>query len=110
MGSVVHDDRGNASVEWRDAPADFERTVLQLDDRQPARTNQPQRGISTRGLSINSDDTFNPYTRVPDVDRMASDRKSIGTRTDLRRLSAWIKMMRQLEEQKCRTDGEDEES
>ena len=66
--------------------------------------------MTRNDLAISSDDTFNPYTRVPDIDRMGSDRKSLGTRTDLRRLSAWIKMMRQLEEYKRRPESEDEES
>jgi hypothetical protein len=59
VGTVVHDDRGNAKVEWRAAPADEERPVLEL--------------LGEDGAS---------------------------RRTDLRKLSEWIKKMRELEERK----------
>ena len=32
LGRVVHDDRGCASVEWHDAPQDYVRPVLELED------------------------------------------------------------------------------
>jgi hypothetical protein len=40
--------------------------------------------------------------RIPEAER----KRGPGTRTDLRRLSAWIKMMRELEEAKKRNDEE----
>ena len=30
IGEVVHDDRGNASVRWLDAPSDYQRPVLEV--------------------------------------------------------------------------------
>ena len=88
IGKVVHDDRGNASVEWQNAPSDYERPVLEIQ----------KDGRSERA----DENTFNPYARkVP--------RQSTGhtTRTDLRKLSEWIKQMRELEERK-RNGGDPE--
>ena len=91
IGTVVHDDRGNASVSWRDAPPDHERPVLEVLG-------------NPGGLSIKNDETFDPYAR-----RAARKAGSGGaaSRTDLRRLSEWIKMMRELEARKRNEDGED---
>jgi len=58
----------------------------------------PQRGLSTGSLAIEDVDSHDPYTRVPDAGRQ----RAPGQRTDLRKLSAWIKMMRSLEEVKKR--------
>jgi len=84
-GTVVHDDRGNASVRWEDAPADYQRPVLEVaGDSAPAP--KPEEG-------------FNPY--APDATGSTSTRSTgATTRTDLRKLSEWIKMMRELEERK----------
>jgi hypothetical protein len=87
VGRVVHDDRGNASVSWRDAPKDFERPVLEV--------------LGESGLAIKTDDSCDPYASRP------AARKSGGAaaRTDLRKLSEHIKKMRELEARKRR--GED---
>jgi hypothetical protein len=87
IGRVVHDDRGNASVSWRDAPEDYERPVLEV--------------LGEPGLSIKPEESGDPYANRPDT------RKSAGTpaRTDLRKLSEHIKKMRELEARKRR--GED---
>jgi hypothetical protein len=80
VGTVVHDERGNASVRWRDAPADEKRTVLEV--------------LGDPKLTVKAEESYDPYAR----------RESRGgggtTRTDLRKLSEWIKMMRELEERK----------
>jgi hypothetical protein len=87
IGKVVHDDRGNASVMWHDAPSDYERPVLEV--------------LGDPGLSIKSDDeSFDPYAR-----HRARKRSGNTTRTDLRKLSEWIKLTRELEERK-RNGGE----
>jgi hypothetical protein len=87
IGRVVHDERGNASVRWRDAPADQKRPVLEV--------------LGEASLSTKGEETYDPYAR-PRV------REAGGTtsRTDLRKLSEWIKMMRELE---ARKRGSDEE-
>jgi hypothetical protein len=59
----------------------------------------PKRGLSTGSLAIEGDDdSHDPYGRIPEADRQ----RAPGQRTDLRKLSAWIKMMRSLEEAKKR--------
>jgi hypothetical protein len=55
-------------------------------------------GIDTDSLSLESKDSHDPYKRNPDRGRVP------GQKTDLRKLSAWIKMMRELEEAKKRKD------
>ncbi|HVO45132.1 MAG TPA: hypothetical protein VMT29_02245 [Steroidobacteraceae bacterium] len=101
MSRIVHDHKGNASVQWHDAPDDYERPKLEIETTPAAGA---QRGLDIGSLALRNEDTHNPYMRVPDPDRQASGRT---TRTDLRRLSAWIKMMRELEEAKKRNGGEE---
>jgi hypothetical protein len=81
LGTVVHDERGNASVEWRDAPAGHERPVLEVlgEDRLTLKTEEV---------------SYDPYART------RPRKAGCGTRTDLRKLSEWIKLMRELEERK----------
>jgi hypothetical protein len=94
IGKVVHDDRGNASVKWTDAPSDYQRPVLEL-----ARDSTPAR---------KPEEAFNPYAHgatrstASSTPGSATSTRSTGntTRTDLRKLSEWIKMMRELEERK----------
>ena len=95
IGKVVHDDRGNASVKWSDAPADYQRPVLELVE---DAAGQPEK-------------SFNPYElgatgSATDPQRTPA-RRSTGntTRTDLRKLSDWIKTMREIEQLK-RNGGE----
>jgi hypothetical protein len=80
LSKIVHDHKGNAKVEWVDAPGDYERQVLEI--------------------SIRNEDSHNPYTHIPQPER----KRAPGQRTDLRKLSAWIKMMRALEEAKKTRD------
>ena len=85
IGTVVHDDRGNASVEWRAAPANHERPVLELQG-------EGQLTLDTGERS------YDPYARHRPL-------KGGGAkRTDLRKLGEWIKKMRALE-QRRRNEG-----
>ena len=95
LGTIVHDDRGMASVEWHDAPADLERPVLKvLDD---------------PGLTLKDDDvSYDPYSRH--TASLPKLNPGNTTRTDLRKLSEWIKKKRELEERRLRGDLDDEES
>ena len=91
VGEIVHDERGNASVAWHDAPPDHERTKLEI--------------LGEHERSLSNDDPYNPYAqRRARENAQASSR----TRTDLRKLSEWIKLMRELEERK-KNDGESED-
>ena len=84
IARIVHDERGNASVNWLAAPSDYKRPVFEVEDQPGA-------------LSIEkSPQTFDPYAcaTLPGPQRAPAPRK------DLRKLSEWIKMMRELEERK----------
>ena len=90
VGTVVHDDRGNASVRWDDAPSDYERTKLEL--------------LNEAGPTPGSAQGCDPYAQrgTGTTLRSGSDTATTGTRprTDLRRLSEHIKLMRELEARK----------
>jgi hypothetical protein len=88
IGTVVHDDRGQASLEWRDAPDDYERPVLEI--------------LGNPALSLKPDDSFDPYARHTAT--LPKTNPGNTTRTDLRKLSEWIKMKRELEARKIRDD------
>ena len=91
IGPIVHDDRGMASVEWHDAPADLQRPVLQV--------------VANPPLAVTDDASYDPYARhtatIPGTARGNT------TRTDLRKLSEWIKMKRALEDRKLRGDPDE---
>ncbi|HEV3285680.1 MAG TPA: hypothetical protein VG011_02960 [Steroidobacteraceae bacterium] len=89
----MHDERGNAFVNWRDAPADETRPVLEI-------LGEPKLTLKA------AEETFDPYARSRPP-REASRPAGGAARTDLRRLSEHIKLMRALEARKRR--GEDEE-
>ena len=102
IGLVAHDERGNAFVNWRDAPADHERPVLEI-------LGEPALAVRTEEPS------FDPYarTRAP---RTTLRPAGGNARTDLRRLrfqvglvfqSEHIKLMRALEERKRNGGDED---
>jgi len=99
ISRIVHDHKGNATVEWLDAPVDYERQKFEIEGaRQPA--TPPQRSTSTGSLAIEKSDSHDPYMRVPEVE----GKRAPGQRKDLRKLSAWIKMMRSLEQAKKSRD------
>ncbi|HEY6822831.1 MAG TPA: hypothetical protein VI195_00205 [Steroidobacteraceae bacterium] len=98
IGTVVHDDRGNASVEWRAAPVDGERQVLEV--------------LGEDGLTLKTEElSYDPYARQRPMRAGGSRSAPAGgnRRTDLRKLSEWIKKMRELEERK-RLDAEPDET
>jgi hypothetical protein len=94
LSRVRHDDRGNAYVEWVDVPADLiNRPKLEIE------------GEST-GLRLETPQSSgDPYASGAGAARKSSGNT---TRTDLRKLSEWIKMMRDLEERKRNGDGGDD--
>jgi hypothetical protein len=84
VARIVHDDRGNATVSYYDAPSDYRRQVLELES-------------DPRGLAIHkAPRTFNPY----ECATLPETKKAAGPKKDLKKLSEWIKMMRDLEERK----------
>lgn len=91
LSRVRHDDRGNAYVEWIDAPAELvERPRLEIQRNPGELQLDPQCSA------------YDPYAN----DSGAARKSGNTTRTDLRKLSEWIKLMRELEERK-RTGGDD---
>jgi hypothetical protein len=89
VGRIVHDDRGNASVDWLDAPANYSRRVLEIEKDAPGTLSIEQ-----------APRTFNPY----EGSTLPEPRKTSTPRKDLKKLSEWIKMMRDLEERKRNGD------
>jgi hypothetical protein len=91
LGRIVRDDRDSAIVEWVDAPPDYERPALSIETTLPPGAKRAQRG-------------YNPYeTLSPGRPKPAAEPRPV--KRDLRKLSEWIKQMRELEERKKR--GED---
>lgn len=90
---MLHDDRGNARVEWSRADDRLERTPLALEE-------------DVKGP--NPDHGYDPYQRNPvkAPSRAADTQRVHRPKRDLRRLSEWIKHMRELEERKLRGDSD----
>lgn len=94
IGRVVHDDRGNARLEWTNAPPDAERVTLSIEETQPS--SRPECGYDPY-----QSDARSPR-RGPQIERSAPDGRT--AKRDLRKLSEWIKQMRELEARKQRGD------
>ena len=97
IARIQHDDRGTATVEWVNAPGDLERTPLSLEDARPG--SNPGNG-------------YDPYGREAVARRglgKPAPRTGQTSRTDLRKLSEWIKKMRELEARKQRGEQDDED-
>jgi hypothetical protein len=95
VSRIVHDHKGNATVEWLDAPSDYERQKFEIEAARP--TSTPTRNTVSPGPpAIEKAASHDPYRRLPESERQ----RQSGQKTDLRKLSAWIKMMRSLEEAK----------
>jgi hypothetical protein len=93
IGRVVRDDRDSAKVEWVDAPAGYSRLPLSIESTLPPGGIKPASG-------------YDPYeTNTPQraAGKPAADKRPV--KRDLRKLSEWIKQMRDLEQRKKR--GED---
>lgn len=97
---IVHDDRGNARVEWIDAGyagVPLERAPLSIEP-------TPARGDGAK-LSVerNRSRGFDPYARVGAAHAPELQKKQPAKR-DLKKLGEWIKLKRELEARK--TSGE----
>lgn len=91
LGRIVHDDRGAASVEWWDAPEGHERPVFRIEGEEPL-------------AILKDEDTFNPYERKPDTAATLGGKPAKGSKRDLKKLSEWLKLMREMEERKSREE------
>ena len=99
VSQIVHDERGNARVEWIDAGragVPLERAPLSIEST-PARGDAPRLSVErsrARG--------FDPYARVGAA-HTPQPKKPLGKR-DLRKLGEWIKLKRELESRKSQDD------
>jgi len=101
VSQIVHDDRGNARVEWIDAGfagQPLERAPLSIENT-PARGEHGKLTVE-RGRAGG----FDPYQRVGNA-HLPEPRKPAGKR-DLRKLGEWIKLKRELEARKDQGDSE----
>ena len=101
VSQIVHDERGNARVEWIDAGyagVELERAPLSIE-----RT--PARGENAR-LSVERvrSTGFDPYARIGGA-HVPEPKKPAGKR-DLRKLGEWIKLKRELEARKSQDDSD----
>jgi hypothetical protein len=99
VSRIVHDHKGNATVEWLGAPSDYERQKFEIEAAKPP-TPPTRNTAGTGSLAVEKADSHDPYRRIPESERQ----RQSGQKTDLRKLSAWIKMMRSLEESKDRDE------
>jgi hypothetical protein len=90
IGRIVRDDRDTASVEWVDAPADYARVPLSIE------------GTLPPGIKRAPGGGYNPYETISPGKAGAAAIDKRPAQRDLRKLSAWIKQMRELEERKKR--------
>jgi hypothetical protein len=92
---IVHDERGNARVEWIDAGyagVPLERAPLTIQD-------SPPRGDAAKlAVERNRSSGFDPYARVGNA-HVPEPKKPQGKR-DLKKLGEWIKLKRELEARK----------
>jgi hypothetical protein len=92
IGKVVRDDRDSATVEWVDAPPDYDRVPLSIESTLPPGGVKPASG-------------YDPYETITPRKAAKASADQRPAKRDLRKLSEWIKQMRELEERKKR--GED---
>jgi hypothetical protein len=102
VSQIVHDDRGNARVEWIDvgiAAERLERDRLSIES-------TPARGQSAK-LSVERTRSsgFDPYARVGAA-HIPEPKKQPGGKRDLRKLGEWIKLKRDLDARKSEDDPE----
>jgi hypothetical protein len=97
---IVHDERGNARVEWIDAGyagVPLERAPLSVEP-------TPGRGDSNRlAVERTRAGGFDPYARVGAIHQPEARKPA---KRDLRKLGEWIKLKRELDAR--RVDGEPE--
>ena len=105
VSQIVHDERGNARVEWIDAGyagEPLERAPLSIEQ-------SPARGDSAK-LSVERTRAkgFDPYARVGAA-HVPAQKKKPPVKRDLRKLGEWIKLKRELDARKVSGDeGEPE--
>lgn len=99
---IVHDDRGNARVEWIEAGyagVPLEREPLTIEQ-------SPSRGETPRlVMERTRSNGFDPYARVG-ASHVPEARKPV--KRDLRKLGEWIKLKRELDARRGQDENEPE--
>jgi hypothetical protein len=101
VAQIVHDDRGNARVEWIDAGCagvPLERAPLSIEPT-PARGDVAKLTVERKRAG-----GFDPYARVNAMPTAAP--KKPPAKRDLRKLGEWIKLKRELEAKKAQDDSD----
>jgi hypothetical protein len=96
---IVHDDRGNARVEWIDAGyagVPLERAPLSVEPT-PGRGDHGKLAVERKRAT-----GFDPYARVGTAH--VPETKKPQAKRDLRKLGEWIKLKRELDEKKSQDD------
>jgi hypothetical protein len=96
VSQIVHDDRGNARVEWIDAGqagAEIDRAPLSIE------TTPPRGENGKLVVERKRAGGFDPYARVGTAG-VREPAKPTGKR-DLRKLGEWIKLKRELDAKKA---------
>ena len=99
VSQIVHDDRGNARVEWIDAGRagiPIERAPLSIEST-PARGDSAKLSVERKRSS-----GFDPYARIGAA-HIPEPKKPL-VKKDLRKLGEWIKLKRELDERKAQDD------
>jgi hypothetical protein len=101
VAQIVHDERGNARVEWIDAGragVPLEREPLSIEPA-PARGDVAKLTIERKRAS-----GFDPYARVNTTPTPAPAKPP--AKRDLRKLGEWIKLKRELDARKAQDDSD----
>jgi hypothetical protein len=101
VSQIVHDDRGNARVEWIDAGyagVQIDREPLSIEST-PARGDAAKLSVERKRAS-----GFDPYARVGAAH--VPEAKKVQGKRDLRKLGEWIKLKRELDERKSQDDSD----
>jgi hypothetical protein len=104
VSQIVHDERGNARVEWIDAGyagEELERAPLSIEQ-------TPSRGEHGKlTVERTRSSGFDPYQRVGKAG-VPEPKKQLGGKRDLRKLGEWIKLKRELDARKTTDEPETE--
>ena len=99
VSQIVHDDRGNARVEWIDAGhagVPIERAPLSIEST-PARGDNAKLTVERKRAAV----SIRTRASAP---RTFPSPRSRQSRRDLRKLGEWIKLKRELDERKSQDD------
>lgn len=103
VSQIVHDDRGNARVEWIEAGfagEELERAPLSIES-------TPPRGVTPRlAVERSKPGGFEPYARVGKAH--IPEPKKAPAKRDLRKLGEWIKLKRELDARKANGELDEE--